>query len=153
MDTGHYLCRNKYYGRGLSIEGFRQALYQYMHNGAELRQDLFEPILRKLRSLKGVLERQASYRFYSSSLLIIYEGKEPERVEAPSEKEITTGGHSPPLDPPPAPNVDVRMIDFAHSTFKGFRDDQMVHDGPDRGYMFGLESLVNILERIREENP
>lgn len=75
LNTGHYLCRNKYYGRGLSIEGFRQALYQYMHNGAGLRQDLFEPILNKLRSLKAVLERQASYRFYSSSLLIIYEGQ------------------------------------------------------------------------------
>lgn len=75
LNTGHYLCRNKYYGRGLSIEGFRQALYQYLHNGKGLRQDLFEPILNKLRSLKAVLERQASYRFYSSSLLIIYEGQ------------------------------------------------------------------------------
>lgn len=75
LNTGHYLCRNKYYGRGLSIDGFRQALYQYLHNGKALRQDLFEPILNKLRSLKAVLERQASYRFYSSSLLIIYEGQ------------------------------------------------------------------------------
>lgn len=75
LNTGHYLCRNKYYGRGLSIEGFRQALYQYLHNGKALRRDLFEPILNKLRSLKAVLERQASYRFYSSSLLIIYEGQ------------------------------------------------------------------------------
>lgn len=75
LSTGHYLCRNKYYGRGLSSEGFRHALYQYLHNGKGLRQDLFEPILNKLHSLKAVLERQASYRFYSSSLLIIYEGK------------------------------------------------------------------------------
>ncbi|KAF7693146.1 hypothetical protein HF521_008462 [Silurus meridionalis] len=152
MDTGHYLCRNKYYGRGLSIEGFRHALYQFMHNGAELRRDLFEPILNKLHSLTSVLERQASYRFYSSSLLIIYEGREPERAEASSEKETTAGCQSPPPDPPPAPNIDVRMIDFAHSTYKGFRDDQTVHDGPDQGYVFGLESLVNILEEIRKEN-
>lgn len=82
LNTGHYLCRNKYYGRGLSIEGFREALYQYMHNGKGLRQDLFEPILNKLRSLKAVLERQASYRFYSSSLLIIYEGKVSKRHES-----------------------------------------------------------------------
>lgn len=151
MDTGHYLCRNKYYGRGLSIEGFRSALYQFMHNGSELRRDLFEPILSKLHSLKEVLERQASYRFYSSSLLIIYEGRGPERVEPPADKETASG--CPPPDPPhPVPCVDVRMIDFAHSTFKGFRDDQMVHDGPDKGYVFGLESLTNILESIQEEN-
>ncbi|CAB1353199.1 unnamed protein product, partial [Coregonus sp. 'balchen'] len=217
MDTGHYLCRNKYYGRSLSIEGFRHALHQFMHNGASLRKDLFEPMLCKLRSLKAVLERQTTYRFYSSSLLIIYEGKEPEMAHAwqkasppapqpaaemPSEKEEAVAVNPgvgmgvqgpglivglqgvqgptevpklqllpphcpptpvstptppqpqqppqalclPPSDPhgptPPPPrtsgpsvSVDVRMIDFAHSTFKGFRDDQTVHDGPDRGYV------------------
>lgn len=167
MDTGHYLCRNKYYGRSLSIEGFRHALFQFMHNGTQLRKDLFEPILSKLCNLKTVLERQASYRFYSSSLLIIYEGKDPESVdgwqkpsELPPEKEnqATPPGSqekpvaSEPHTPPQVLSVDVRMIDFAHSTFKGFRDDQTVHDGPDRGYVFGLESLINILQQIREEN-
>ncbi|KAL4655672.1 inositol hexakisphosphate kinase 1-like [Arapaima gigas] len=172
MDTGHYLCRNKYYGRGLSIEGFRQALYQFMHNGTQLRRDLLEPILCKLRSLKGVLERQASYRFYSSSLLIIYEGKEPEAetwqkaAEAlgnmdSTQLSLSSVNHAVPRQEPtlpselhnlPPPSVDVRMIDFAHSTFKGFRDDQTVHDGPDRGYVFGLESLIKILEGIREEH-
>lgn len=243
LNTGHYLCRNKYYGRGLSIEGFRQALYQYMHNGKGLRRDLFEPILNKLRSLKAVLERQASYRFYSSSLLIIYEGKEPEGPSvlssgqhaswqktpaAPAEPRCGPGPHAPPfpdtpcetdmtqnpgslpsqgpglmapptpsphpppqapptksdchsfLPPPPSPHphpdssapspilnpfppppapppqqpplVDVRMIDFAHSTFKGFRGDTAVHDGPDRGYVFGLESLVQILESLRDDS-
>ncbi|XP_035244263.1 inositol hexakisphosphate kinase 1 [Anguilla anguilla] len=179
MDTGHYLCRNKYYGRGLSIEGFRAALYQFMHNGAQLRRDLFHPMLGKLRSLKAVLERQASYRFYSSSLLIIYEGKEP-GPEGPPEREPAQGPAEGPAHPPaplpaadraqelppppseprgvappphPPPSVDVRMIDFAHSTFKGFRDDQTVHDGPDRGYIFGLESLIKILEGIRDELP
>ncbi|XP_068598545.1 inositol hexakisphosphate kinase 1 [Brachionichthys hirsutus] len=219
LNTGHYLCRNKYYGRGLSIDGFHQALYQYMHNGTGLRQDLFEPILNKLRSLRAVLERQASYRFYSSSLLIIYEGQEPggpsvlssgqhgltqqktlvvpaeahTRPAAGSHCELNTmqnadlgslfsqgsDCHSfvpqlPSLQPPGqssshAPNlisfpasippqtqrrplVDVRMIDFAHATFKGFRGDTAVHDGPDRGYVFGLDSLVNILEGLRDDN-
>nr|XP_020466795.1 inositol hexakisphosphate kinase 1 isoform X2 [Monopterus albus] len=244
--TGHYLCRNKYYGRGLSIEGFRQALYQYMHNGKGLRRDLFEPILNKLHTLKAVLERQASYRFYSSSLLIIYEGKEHEgssvlssgqhaawqqmtsvthaepqcgpgphvssAVDIPCETDMSKNPdwgslsaqgpglmalpypspHPPPQtptiksdchsllphppspcpnpdsSPAPAPNsasfppapvptrqqpplVDVRMIDFAHSTFKGFRGDTAVYDGPDQGYVFGLESLVQILESLRDD--
>uniref|UniRef100_A0A8C6NNH4 Kinase n=1 Tax=Nothobranchius furzeri TaxID=105023 RepID=A0A8C6NNH4_NOTFU len=142
LSTGHYLCRNKYYGRSLSIEGFRQTLYQYLHSGKGLRRDLFEPILNKLRGLKAVLERQASYRFYSSSLLIIYEGK------------VSLGLSSllsAPVSPQP-PLVDVRMIDFAHSTFKGFRGDTAVHDGPDRGYVFGLESLIQILESLRDNN-
>uniref|UniRef100_A0A3B3BM63 Kinase n=1 Tax=Oryzias melastigma TaxID=30732 RepID=A0A3B3BM63_ORYME len=157
--TGHYLCRNKYYGRGLSSDGFRQALYQYLHNGRCLRQDLFEPILNKLRRLKEVLEKQASYRFYSSSLLIIYEGKV--RL-GNSVTRLSPLSHAPLLSPAPSmvsppphhqlPQVDLRMIDFAHSTFKGFRGDTAVHDGPDQGYVFGLESLIEILESLREEN-
>ncbi|KAK1158451.1 inositol hexakisphosphate kinase 1-like [Acipenser oxyrinchus oxyrinchus] len=186
MDTGHYLCRNKYYGRGLSNEGFQMALYQFMHNGNQLRRDLFQPILGKLRNLVAVLEKQASYRFYSSSLLIIYDGKQPgaepehkpaeppgldpslptqSPAQAPSDPTpLQPDSHTTPGQPAPAPlpapqhsacpppKVDVRMIDFAHSTFKGFRDDQTVHDGPDRGYVFGLQSLISILEGIEKEN-
>ncbi|KAF7207744.1 inositol hexakisphosphate kinase 1 [Nothobranchius furzeri] len=164
LSTGHYLCRNKYYGRSLSIEGFRQTLYQYLHSGKGLRRDLFEPILNKLRGLKAVLERQASYRFYSSSLLIIYEGK-PTRSDSIVPRPPSPQSHpdfpspalglssllSAPVSPQP-PLVDVRMIDFAHSTFKGFRGDTAVHDGPDRGYVFGLESLIQILESLRDNN-
>ncbi|XP_063296788.1 inositol hexakisphosphate kinase 1-like isoform X1 [Pelobates fuscus] len=139
MDTGHYLCLNKYYGRGLSAEGFRQALYQYLHNGVNLRRDLFEPILSKLKRLTSVLEIQASYRFYSSSLLIIYDGRDHPRSTDSMVQE-------------PVPKVDVRMIDFAHSTYKGFRDDLTVHDGPDKGYVLGLRSLISILELIRDES-
>ncbi|KAM4651371.1 inositol hexakisphosphate kinase 1 [Discoglossus pictus] len=139
MNTGHYLCLNKYHGRGLSTEGFRQALFQYLHNGICLRHDLFEPILSKLRRLTSVLEIQASYRFYSSSLLIIYDGRDRPRASSAEAQE-------------PPPKVDVRMIDFAHSTYKGFRDDPTVHDGPDKGYVLGLRSLINILELIRDEN-
>lgn len=42
--------------------------------------------------------------------------------------------------------VDVRMIDFVYSTFKGFRDDFIVYDGSDRGYVFGLENFISIME-------
>lgn len=139
MNTGHYLCLNKYYGRGLTTEGFRQALYQYLHNGINVRMDLFEPILSKLKRLISVLEIQASYRFYSSSLLIIYDGIDRPRMGDPLAQETP-------------PKVDVRMIDFAHSTYKGFRDDPTVHDGPDKGYVLGLRSLISILQLIRDEN-
>lgn len=159
IDTGQYLCRNKYYGRGLSIEGFRLALYQYLYNGKYLRKDLFEIILGKLRSLRTVLEKQNSYRFYSSSLLIMYDGKDPilelrhkclDLSIQENLQQLTSKSYDSCFSQPP--KVDVRMIDFAHSTFKGFRDDITVHQGPDKGYVLGLDSLINILEQIRDEN-
>ncbi|XP_041047196.1 inositol hexakisphosphate kinase 1 [Carcharodon carcharias] len=164
LDSGHYVCRNKYYGRSLSIEGFGKALYQFLHNGSYLRVDLFDVILQKLRSLKEVLEKQASYRFYSSSLLIIYDGKErkadqrhkPTGAMNQDNLQESTGSlpssSSSSTSTQDLPKIDVRMIDFAHSTFKGFRDDQTVHDGPDKGYIFGLENLISILEEIQLQN-
>ena len=47
------------------------------------------------------------------------------------------------------PSVDVRMIDFAHTTFSGYLGDDLVHWGPDNGYLLGLDSLTVILNEIR----
>ena len=42
--------------------------------------------------------------------------------------------------------VRVKIIDFANCTFEGFLDDPIVHDGPDRGFLKGLDSIINILK-------
>lgn len=48
--------------------------------------------------------------------------------------------------------VDVRLIDFAHSTHKGLQD-SVEHEGPDQGFLFGLENLSSILEAIVSPRP
>ncbi|XP_041084652.1 inositol hexakisphosphate kinase 1-like isoform X1 [Polyodon spathula] len=133
--TGHFLCRNKYDGRTLTAEGFRQALYQYLHDGLQLKRELLQPVLQKLSALRAVIERQGSYRFYSSSLLLIYEGKN------------NSPGRSPFSTPP---RVDVRMIDFAHTTCRGATPNHSAYEGPDRGYIFGVENLINMLQEIKD---
>ena len=72
------MCRNKYYGRKLDVEGFREALCQFLHNGNRLRTDAIIPLVEKLQELKAVLMNLDTYRFYTSSLLLIYEGLDPE---------------------------------------------------------------------------
>jgi hypothetical protein len=47
--------------------------------------------------------------------------------------------------------VDVRMIDFAHTTHQGFHHDRL-RSGPDRGYLFGLENLIQMFEEIKDQN-
>ncbi|KAL4675875.1 hypothetical protein H8959_010020 [Pygathrix nigripes] len=149
-DTKYFLCKDKYYGRKLSVEGFRQALYQFLHNGSHLRRELLEPILQQLRALLSVIRSQSSYRFYSSSLLIIYDGQEPpERAPgSPHPQEVPQAAHG--SSPGGLTKVDVRMIDFAHTTYKGSWNEHTTYDGPDPGYIFGLENLIRILQDIQE---
>lgn len=45
--------------------------------------------------------------------------------------------------------VDVRMIDFAHSTHQGFQGDKK-HNGVDDGYLFGLGNLITIFDEIQK---
>ncbi|XP_065741426.1 inositol hexakisphosphate kinase 3 [Phocoena phocoena] len=133
-DKKHFLFKDKYYGRKLSVEGFRQALYQFLHDGTRLRMELLEPIQRQLRALLSVIRSQSSYRFYSSSLLIIYDGQET--LQMPHGSNVV--------------KVDIRMIDFAHTTYKGSWNERTTYDGPDPGYIFGLENLIQILQDIQE---
>lgn len=158
--TGQLMFMNKYHGRKLSVQGFKEALYQFFHNGKYLRRELFESVIKKLTELKSVLEKQESYRFYSSSLLIIYDGKERQEVAVDSDPEDLEDLSEESSDEsagayaykPTASTVDVRMIDFAHTTCKYYGEDSVVHEGQDTGYVFGLQNLIDIIKEIRDES-
>ncbi|XP_015436236.1 PREDICTED: inositol hexakisphosphate kinase 1 isoform X2 [Dufourea novaeangliae] len=73
-DTNHYIKRDKYWGRELNEEGFKAALYRFFHDGFRLRTLVIEKVVSRLEQLRRAIERQSSYRFYSCSLLVVYEG-------------------------------------------------------------------------------
>ncbi|XP_061584006.1 inositol hexakisphosphate kinase 2-like [Cololabis saira] len=215
-DTGQLVFMNKYHGRKLTLPGFKEALYQFFHNGGRLRQELLSPVLGRLRDMQAALEACESYRFYSSSLLIIYDGAphrkhtrrrtddgglsedeededeevdaEPEMEEEEEEEEGEEAGalgfphtssassdgskscsssssgssssgsggssgisHRPHADPP-SPAVDVRMIDFAHTTCRYYHEDSVVHEGKDSGYIFGLQNLITIISELENHS-
>ncbi|KAM9859184.1 inositol hexakisphosphate kinase 2-like [Aulostomus maculatus] len=204
-DTGQLMFMNKYHGRKLTLPGFKEALFQFFHSGCRLRHELLSPVLRRLREMQAALESCESYRFYSSSLLIIYDGAphrkhtrrrtedglseeeeedEDEEVEVEPEMEDEEVGevagtlgfpHSPSpscdsssscsssssggggsglsqgclsRSDPCSPVVDVRMIDFAHTTCRHYREDSVVHEGQDSGYIFGLQNLITIISEL-----
>ncbi|XP_044753190.1 inositol hexakisphosphate kinase 2 isoform X2 [Coccinella septempunctata] len=70
-----YMKRDKYWGRELNEEGFQDALCTFFDNGFGLRVSVIRKVIAKLEQLRGIIEKQSSYRFYSCSLLIVYEGK------------------------------------------------------------------------------
>ncbi|XP_076041441.1 inositol hexakisphosphate kinase 3-like isoform X2 [Oratosquilla oratoria] len=72
-----YIRRNKYHGRQLSEEGFKQTIWQFLHNGKRLRLDIVEMITVRLEELRAIIAKLDSFRFFTSSLLILYDGYEP----------------------------------------------------------------------------
>ena len=165
------MCRDKHYGMKLCEAGFREELVYFLHNGQQFRTELIEPLLCKLRKLYKVIEKQNSFRFHSSSLLLMYEGDVEKKCDgAPNtcctfEKDQETRRKpdvnwtlsSSSLNKSGNLNnhicsckVDVRMIDFAHTTCGGYSGDCM-DTGPDSGYLFGLKNLIRILEEIRDK--
>uniref|UniRef100_A0A0P5QKR1 Kinase n=2 Tax=Daphnia magna TaxID=35525 RepID=A0A0P5QKR1_9CRUS len=69
-----FVSRDKYFGRRLDADGLRKALVQFFASGGARRNGIIDAILERLRLLRKAVEQQETFRFYSSSLLIVYEG-------------------------------------------------------------------------------
>jgi hypothetical protein len=84
--------RDKYDGRNLKEADLVPESRWFFSNDAQLRTECLVLTLAKLRAIADKMESQVHFKFYSSSLLLVYEGD----VNAPA-------------------HVDVRLIDFAHT--------------------------------------
>ncbi|XP_040889578.1 inositol hexakisphosphate kinase 2b [Toxotes jaculatrix] len=201
-DSGQLMFMNKYHGRKLTLAGFKEALCQFFHNGRRLRRELLSPVLRRLREMQAALEACESYRFYSSSLLIIYDGDPPRTPTRPRHRGGEEGDEDEPSDEEEeeeeeeeddeeeegafgfprsssaggstsvaagssnsgssrsshstgeasSPMVDVRMIDFAHTTCRHYGEDSVVHEGQDSGFIFGLQNLITIISQLEDHS-
>eukprot|EP01137_Pigoraptor_chileana_P002076 Opistho-2@40447 len=106
---GEYRSLGRKYGHGLSVANVIDGFVAYLDNGKGVRRDVIPGILSRLYEIRAWFAEQSVYRFYSSSLLFVYEGD----------------GFS--------SDVDVRCIDFAHvyPICDGGKDEGYVH-GIDR---------------------
>ena len=149
-NTGTYVHHSKHYGHALRVEGFRKALRQFLHNGSELRTELRDLIIQRLKQLTEQISQLDSFRFYSSSLLIMYDGYKSYKSRSDSTGEGITSDslRADNCSEENSLNIEVRMIDFSHSTFRGFLDDCTIHKGPDDGYLLGLKNLIEIFSDV-----
>ena len=112
----------------------------------------------KTMFIVALIDKFWHFIFFFSSLLIVYEGKELEKSASRHHKNsqdcqsldsdffLEDSLEEQPEFFNQCQSTVVKIIDFANCTFEGFLDDTIVHDGPDKGFLKGLESLIKILK-------
>nr|KAJ3419886.1 inositol hexakisphosphate kinase 3 [Polyrhizophydium stewartii] len=136
--THSYFYLDKYVGRQINVSNFKQNLLSYLDNGDMYLIGFIPRIVEKLRQLAQVIATMPTYRFYSSSLLILYDGDAPIDPTAPKRE------------------ADIRMIDFAHSVTNADPPSREIvyvncpptTKGPDNGYLLGIQTLIAQFEEI-----
>ncbi|KAH8238017.1 hypothetical protein KR032_010995, partial [Drosophila birchii] len=150
------LRRGRDFGKSLSVEGFKETMALFFNatsttSHSKVRRAakelLLEEVLRQLQDILNWFHSQRLYHFYASSLLICYDYS---RLK--NNQPLLNGHHhhhrgqDVEVDAPPSsPStwVRVRMIDFAHV----YPAEQAL---PDENYMFGLRSLIEVIQALRQ---
>eukprot|EP00037_Helgoeca_nana_P030861 m.386774 g.386774 ORF g.386774 m.386774 type:complete len:413 (+) comp28281_c0_seq40:462-1700(+) len=129
--NGRYLRKDKYYGRELTPATVPDALSRFFSlnldkplNSSPRAQEIVKALSDRLATLREALRTLSGMRFYSSSVLVVYEGDVSVRRS-------------------PESLVDLRIIDFANTTLSEV-------DGPDDAFIFGLTTLESMLRGLVE---
>ncbi|KAJ4514913.1 inositol polyphosphate kinase kcs1 [Exophiala dermatitidis] len=150
---------DKYYGRDLKAgREFREALTRFLYDGVSYDSVArhIPTILHKLSKLESMVRRLPGYRFYASSLLMLYDAEPDKSREA--EEAARNGIDIAQLKkkegkkwPPP---IEIKIVDFANCITG---EDELPpnaqappahpHD-VDRGYLRGLRTLKAYFARI-----
>lgn len=110
----------------MNANGFKDHLYQFLCCGRtnNLRLDVCTSFLERLKALKTIIENYNGYRFFSCSLLLVYDGQ--------------SNGSS-------SNSADIRLIDFAHTNCNEIFRDFCPREGPDDGFLKGLQTISDLL--------
>ncbi|CAG5091089.1 Oidioi.mRNA.OKI2018_I69.PAR.g12850.t1.cds [Oikopleura dioica] len=135
---------DKHWGRSLSSASFEKAVFTFIDSShPRLRYPIASALHQHLVLLRRCVESLESYRFPGCSLLLIFDGAAWERldecnVDEDKVEELTRWLRMDNL-------VSIKMVDFAKATYSGFLHDK-IHVGPDQGYLYGLNNLLNIIQ-------
>ncbi|OUM69195.1 hypothetical protein PIROE2DRAFT_38447 [Piromyces sp. E2] len=146
--TDTTIFRNKYQGRNVSKENFNNEILSFFDNGEKLLIHYIPDIIAQLKELYSIIEKLKTFRLYSSSLLLYYDGSWGTKDD--------TDNHS-------KKRVKVKLIDFAHRHSNDINNNSNSKEyvsvsyppshpnEPDHGYLFGLKNLIKVFETIYSE--
>jgi len=162
---------DKYVGRNADETELKTLLQKFFTCRGGLRSEVICDVMKNVSQIRQTLIDLPEYRFYSSSLLIIYEGQ-PDPVSSYAEDKTDNSMDCEEFDQAISADnnkrrkqdnsrVTMKIIDFANVSFPSDGDQQQQqqqassshhHDGPDDGFIMGLDNLYTILQTILEED-
>jgi hypothetical protein len=180
VKTQSYIFEDKYFGRDLKAGAeFQSALTRFFFDGLGYASALrFIPvILEKLARMERMIRDVPGYRFYASSLLILYDrGSSDDSLSSSPEPSSPKNAHTAPphfvrsdsgppkpLSRPPRKSarpspIKIKIVDFANCVTA--EDTERLTRAPlppknpgdvDRGYLRGLRTLRIYFQRIWKE--
>jgi len=167
VKTQSYIFEDKYFGRDLKAgKEFQDALKRFFWDGTSYKaaSKHIPVILDKISQLERMIRKLPGYRFYASSLLMLYdrgdgESKEKDAAAGEDGSATSSGLASPGPVPgshaaPRQPEIKLKIVDFANCvTAEDPLPDDLPcppqnPDGIDRGYLRGLRTLRLYFQRI-----
>ncbi|EEQ30094.1 inositol hexaphosphate kinase 2 [Microsporum canis CBS 113480] len=154
-----YLFEDKYFGRDLSSgREFQDALTRFLYDGSSYSSVIgkIPIILDKLSQLESMIVRLPGYRFYASSLLILYDGDRSSQSSKDAKPNTIFETHSSSSLPNPS-NLTLKIVDFANCVTgedgipPSSRCPPHNPSDIDRGYLRGLRTLRMYFQRILRE--
>jgi inositol-hexakisphosphate 5-kinase len=149
-----YIFEDKYFGRDLKAgKEFQDALKRFFWDGTGYKAATrhIPVILEKISQLERMIRNLPGYRFYASSLLMLYDRGDGESKEKDGEK---ASSDNPKPSTKSFPEIKLKIVDFANCvTAEDPLPDDLPcppkdPDGIDRGYLRGLRSLRLYFQRI-----
>ena len=158
VKTQTYLFEDKYFGRDLKAgREFQSALTRFLYDGvsyASVSRHI-PVILERITKLESMIRNLPGYRFYASSLLMLYDGAIGKEQDGESTGPAKQNGDAD-LEHPKS-NIQLKIVDFANCVTGEDRLPPTVPcpphdpDGVDRGYLRGLRTLRIYFQRIWKE--
>ncbi len=176
--TQSYIFEDKYFGRDLKAgKEFQDALKRFFWDGTSYKAATkhIPVILEKISQLERMIRNLPGYRFYASSLLMLYDRGDGESKDKDAPPSLSNGLSNPsnedvsvipsgPTSPGPIAaskstwqnpsEIKLKIVDFANCvTAEDPLPDDLPcppqnPDGIDRGYLRGLRSLRLYFQRI-----
>lgn len=159
VKTQRYIFQDKYYGRDLKAgKEFQDALMRFFWDGVGYRSAIrhIPTILEKIGALEGIIRKLPGYRFYASSLLMLYDRGEQQQLQLQDKKAMERKGLHVAREGKEL-GIKLKIVDFANCVTaedplpEGARCPPSHPDGVDRGYLRGLRSLRMYFWRIWKE--